>query len=361
MSRQETATVEIPPLFCPIPAADIPDTSKISSNVLEWMGRFGFCDTDVERTSVAANLTAEWASRIAPNGAIERLQISADWACLGLTMDDAFPDGGAHSHSPELFVPFAVRVLRSADHPESNFDSDPYCAGFQDISRRIRENASATVVRRWADGVAEWFFGTAVGLSQRVRGVMPSLEDYFNVGARDRGTRASLAVIELAEGTSLPNSDMENPRMRALTQIASTLVTIGNDVYSYHREVQEGSLESNIVGVLMHWDNLRAPEAMAKAAAIHDRLMCLYMALYDQTKMNAGPEVRLYLDQLSNFIRGNLDYSAVTPRYKVLPTDVSGRATADWADSPSDGRLTPLPLPAVAWWWDELNRLYRSE
>ncbi|MFH9421854.1 terpene synthase family protein [Streptomyces sp. NPDC017529] len=353
------SAVEIPPLFCPIPAAPHHETAAIERRVVDWMAQFGFCDDDFHHAQVIANRTAEWACRIAPGGTADPLQIGADWSCLGLLLDDVYLDGGLYSRHPERFLPMAVRVIHGADHPETTDDetADPYTAAFGEVSHRYRSYASGTVVRRWIDGVAEWFLAASVGLAQRASGTVPSLAEYLVIGPRDRGTKASIAVIEMAEGTSLPNEAAETPRIRALTQIASALVTFANDVYSYHREVKEQSLESNLVGVLEH--ELRVPpqEAMARAAALHDRLMCLYVTLRDRTAYRAAPETRCYLGQLDHFIRGNLDYSAVTPRYRTDPSAVPDPAPAFgvWADSPCDGSLEPLPLRPVAWWWDQLS------
>ncbi|MFI9232668.1 terpene synthase family protein [Streptomyces rimosus] len=353
------ATVVIPQLYCPIPAAPHHETAGIERRVVEWMARFGFCDNDFHHAQVLANRTAEWACRIAPDGSSRLLQIGADWSCLGLLLDDVYLDGGLFSRHPERFLPMAVQVIHGADHPETTDGgkADPYTVAFGEVSYRYRRHATGTVVRRWVDGVAEWFLAACVGMGQRASGTVPSLEEYFVIGPRDRGTKASIAVIEMAEGTSLPSEEAETPRIRALTQVASALVTFANDVYSYHREVKEQSLESNLVGILEH--ELRVPpqEAMTRAAALHDRLMCLYLALRERIARRATPEVRCYLGQLDHFIRGNLDYSAVSPRYRDDPGAAPDPAPAFgvWADSPSDGSLEPLPLRTVAWWWDQLS------
>lgn len=285
------ATVVIPQLYCPIPAAPHHETAGIERRVVEWMARFGFCDNDFHHAQVLANRTAEWACRIAPDGSSRLLQIGADWSCLGLLLDDVYLDGGLFSRHPERFLPMAVQVIHGADHPETTDGgkADPYTVAFGEVSYRYRRHATGTVVRRWVDGVAEWFLAACVGMGQRASGTVPSLEEYFVIGPRDRGTKASIAVIEMAEGTSLPSEESETPRIRALTQVASALVTFANDVYSYHREVKEQSLESNLVGILEH--ELRVPpqEAMTRAAALHDRLMCLYLALRERIARRATP------------------------------------------------------------------------
>lgn len=74
------------------------------------------------------------------------------------------------------------------------------------------------------------------------------------------------SLIELAEGTCLPDAERESPAVRAVTQAANMLVTIGNDLFSLHRETEHDVLESNVVSGLQH-ERDRTTEQTPETAA----------------------------------------------------------------------------------------------
>lgn len=44
------------------------------------------------------------------------------------------------------------------------------------------------------------------------------LDDYLNLGHMDRAVRYCVVVIQIAEGTVLPNVELESPLVRAVTE-----------------------------------------------------------------------------------------------------------------------------------------------
>ncbi|MGW7383103.1 terpene synthase family protein [Streptomyces sp. NPDC054794] len=169
----------------------------------------------------------------------------------------------------------------TADHPEGP-GGDPFSIGFRDLSTRARASAPARVVRRWVEGHMEWFFAVACLTAYRTSGTMPSLSDYVNLGPRDRAMNLTGSLIELAEGTCLPDAEREPPAVRAVTQVANMLVTIGNDLFSLHRETEHDVLESNFVSVLQHERDCTTEQAVRDVVALHDRLMCRYLTLREE-------------------------------------------------------------------------------
>ncbi|MCS7483773.1 hypothetical protein ACFFQW_46415 [Umezawaea endophytica] len=352
MTAVRTAAPEVPPLYCPLPSAVHPLAADIGRRSIAWLDELGVLEQEGLRENLIRTRAAEWACRIAPFGNEERLQIVSDWTHLGFAIDDCRFDAGALVGQPEVLIPLMMRLMPNLDHPEVAAD-DPFSAGFRDLSARARAAAPAAVVRRWVEGNMEWFFAVACLTSYRVSGSMPSLADYVNLGPRDRAMRLTGSLIEIAEGTYLPDEDRERPEVRAATQAANMLVTIGNDLYSLSKETEHDVLESNIVGVIAHEDGCDAPEAVRRTVALHDRIMCRYLRLRRGIEARGSEPVRRHLSQLDHLVRGNLEWSAHVPRYRGA--EHGERTSSPWADVPSDAEPTAPPIPGIAWWWDEVE------
>jgi hypothetical protein len=321
---------------------------------LEGLGLFAqpFAHQGLRESLIRAS-ASEWACRVAPCGSRHRLQIISDWTHLGFAIDDCRFDAGELAERPQELIPLMMRLTAALDHPEAPVaDHDPFAAGLRDLSARARAHAPAAVVRRWAVGNMEWFFAVACLTAHRTSGTMPSLADYVNLGPRDRAMNLTGSLIELAEGTYLPDREREAPPVRAATQAANMLVTIGNDLFSLDRETDYDVLESNIVGVVQHQDHLTRHEAVHTVVALHDRIMCRYLALCKGIRPTASEPVLRHLDQMDHLIRGNLDWSRHVARYHDADNP---NQPSPYAAMPADSHPSPPKIPGIAWWWDDLG------
>ncbi len=314
------------------------------------MEGLGFFTQEGLRESLVRTNAAEWACRIAPRGDRHRLQIVSDWTHLGFAIDDCRFDAGDMARQPQVLIPLMMRLMAQLDHPEGPVPDDPFAIGLRDLSARARACAPAAVVRRWVEGNMEWFFAVACLTAYRTAGTMPSLADYINLGPRDRAMKLTGSLIELAEGTYLSDAERESVPVRTVTQAANMLVTIANDLFSLNRETDQEVLESNIVGVVQHERSCTREKALHQVVALHDRIMCRYLALCERIRPTASAAVRRHLNQLDHLIRGNVEWSARVSRYQ----EVGSRPLSSLlAVTPADDQSTAPALPGIAWWWED--------
>jgi Terpene synthase family 2, C-terminal metal binding len=351
MTAAQPPAPPVPPLYCPLPSAIHPDAAAIAQSSMDWLAALGLFEREGLRDRMVRTHAAEWASRIAPFGERRRLQIVSDWTHLGFAIDDCRFDAGPLVDQPADLIPSMMGLMPHLDHPEAPTGDDLFARGLRDLSVRARACAPAAVVRNWVEGNMEWFFAVACLTSYRAAGTMPSLAAYVDLGPRDRAMKLTGSLIELAEGTFLPHDERESPPVRAVTQAANLLVTIGNDLFSFAKEAEHGVLESNIVGVIGHEDGCEPEQAVRKAVALHDQIMCRYLTLRRRIGSTAGEELLCHLSQLDHLIRGNLEWSLRVPRYRH-PAG-SRPPGPPFARTPSDTTATAPPIPAIAWWWDE--------
>ncbi|MEV4558489.1 hypothetical protein AB0K51_16075 [Kitasatospora sp. NPDC049285] len=343
----------IPPLFCPIPSALHPDHESVGKSTELWLETMGFSTDPEQRRRLLAIGAHEFVCRIARDAeGTTGLELVSQWLCSMLTLDDEW-DTGELNRDPSRVLTIAATLLAVINSPNSHLhQTDRYGESVRDVFRRAREWAPAPTVRRWADSQLESFMGAATVVAFRAEGKTMSLAEYLTVGPLDRGSRSCIDIIEVCERTCLPQSQLDSPRVHALTQAAKFLVLIAADLYSYRREDSQGALQSNMVDAVQRHLACDRERALHETAALHDRTMCLFLRLADRTSRRAGPELRRYVRQLSNLVSGNLEWGFTSARY--APRQPGTIPVAERADRPADGRLTPPPYPEISWWWDQL-------
>ncbi|MFJ1757128.1 hypothetical protein [Kitasatospora sp. NPDC088134] len=313
----------------------------------------GFSSDAERRRRLLAIGAHEFVCRIAKDAeGTAGLELVSQWLCSMLTLDDEW-DTGRLSRNPSRVLTIAATLLAVINSANSHpHESDLYVASVRDVFHRAREWAPALAVKRWADSQLESFMGAATVVAYRTEGRTMTLAEYLTIGPLDRGSRSCIDVIEVCERTAIPQSQLDSPRVHALTQAAKFLVLVSADLYSYRREDSHGALESNIVDALQRHLGCGREQALLEAAALHDRTMCLFLRLSDRTARRGGAELRRYIQQLSNLVSGNLEWGFTSARYgERVP---GSRPAAPRAERPADGRLTPPPYPEIAWWWDQL-------
>lgn len=357
--------VNIPPPYCPIPAAVHPRVDEIGRRTIDWMATFDTYTDETRKYRSIGNRASEWAGRLAPDSTDDGLQIFSDWVCFGFAFDDLYCDMGPTSTRPHEFIGVVLRMLHRLDNPEVPvLDDNPCAEALRDLSRRVRARSPAPLVRRWADGHRGWLLGSTAGVAGRAASSMHD-DIPLNLVLRswDGAMRICHSLIEIAEGTDLPDHRREDPRIRAVTEATFVLVMLVNDLFSYRSDMNYDAAGTNTVELHTR-QGLTREQALEQTVRLHDRIMVLFLALNDRIGAGGDEQLRRYLGQLRHFVRGNLDWSRTVPRYNHYQAQQFGHISTDGsipvgneaegADRPSDGALTAPPIPTIAWWWDQL-------
>lgn len=336
-----------------------PAVDDIERRCLAWLDRFDFCDNDVERAWLRATNSAEFLARLSPTGTVAGIAATAAWVYWGFAFDDRRCDSGAMSTSLDEFVPMALRTQRALeDLGGTTVSDDPFTTALVDIGRTLRQLAPPTQVRRFVDGHRAWLTGVIWQIANRAGGRMPTLNDFAAQRLNSSGGPPTIALLELAGGLRVPTREFESPAVRALTEMTALIAGWDNDLVSYQREQRHAHTDQNLVSVVAHGGS--TDRAMVAAVGARDRVMRRFLELRAETVPRVATDTRCYLDNLGNTIRGNIDWALRVPRYTSLSDPgelpVAGAPLRPgWVERPSDTDIAPLPLPAVAWWWDDLT------
>jgi hypothetical protein len=180
----------------------------------------------------------------------------------------------------------------------------------------------------------------------RHTGGMPTLDEYAVARIRNGSMEVCAMTLDIAEGYEVPATEIDRPAVRALTEMACSLVGWDNDIASYYKEHQRSGDRINLVDVIADEAGIEPAEALPRAIALRDAVLARYLGLSGEIEDVVGASTRRYVGGLSAWIRGNLDWSANTARYRrpdrptVAVTDTREPVVGDF----------PQP-PGIAWWW----------
>ncbi|MFT7838869.1 hypothetical protein Q5530_22240 [Saccharothrix sp. BKS2] len=342
------ASISLRPFYCPVPAAVHPRAAEAERDALAWVDRIGLAADGEARERLLRTNSADFYARLAPRADYDGLRLAVRWVYWGFLFDDRRCDGGRFSDDPVAFPPMAARVQRAVDAPWSGAVDDRYARAVQDIVRDVYELRTPTQARRFTDAHRAWLFATTWQVANRARGHVPTLDDYAAMRLQTCGGAPTIALLEIANGPEVPGAEMDSPAVRALTEMAITVAAWDNDFHSYDKEAGEHHTDQNLVNVLAHHCRLPPDRAVAEAVRLRDRVLTRFLRLREVVAARpASVALRTYLDCLGHAIRGNNDWAFGVPRYR-------GLMAPGWADEPADDNPDPLPLPTIAWWWDDL-------
>ncbi|MFG2287647.1 hypothetical protein ACGFOU_16510 [Streptomyces sp. NPDC048595] len=350
----------LPPFFCPFNAWLHAEAKEIERRALTWIDDFGIYPDATERAWGLATHSADFSCRIIPFGDMEHVLTFTLWNYWANAIDD-WQDAGHATTSTADITDHGARLARALETPGSALlPPGPLTTALDDLVTRTHDLLTPFQLRRFTEGARDWLIGAGWRTANAEHGRMPSLNDYAGLGALANGTRFSLTWSDAANGTRLAPDTLYAAPVQALTDAAGFIVSADNDLFSYNKDDDQEPWEQNLINVLAHERGRTPREALAEAVALRDRVMTLFVRLRAQLTRDADGPLRRYLDALEHYIAGSIAWQDGAPRYasprnrNELPVEGASFG-AVWSDTPSVPSTEPPPLPALAWWWRQLE------
>jgi len=349
---------DIPPFYCPVPDAAYDKAEEADAGALAWMFQQGFRkEGDWLAKIKAGSFTAQCMPFVLDRYA-EVITYVMYWGGAWDDDLDVFPK----TNKPGPLAAHIVRLKNVLASPEAEVRPDePYVASFRDFWRCIGELASPNQLECLRQGFCTYFDAVIWKCANEESDTLPSLGEYLVMRGNDVGGPWMTALTPIGGGYEVAANERQDPRVRAATQAVSLVVGLDNDLISAHREKLQGVFPQNIIDILIRDNEYSLAEAVQEAQRIRDRVMCLYLQLRDGVTRTASPGLRRYIHEIAYWVRGHIVWSDYTTRYNSPIDPLSGDEKsfgghgAAWADEPADGSLTPLAIPEIAWWWDQLD------
>ncbi|MFC0110551.1 terpene synthase family protein [Kibdelosporangium aridum] len=335
-------------LWCPMPPGIHPDWRQWERDTVAWMESFDLDGEQREQGRLHSIIAGELAGRtiltsVDPPGA----QFSTDSLMWLFAFDDAYCDEGRYSHSPSTMAMLVAEMIRIAETGRTTSRS-PLARALADLRQRLDTLTTPAPTARWVQAMKGYLGYQVWEAAYRSTNTMPTIDQYAVARIRNGSMEVCAMTLDIAEGYEVPADEIDRPDVRALMEMACSLVGWDNDIASYYKEHKRSGDKLNLVDVIAHERGVSPGEALPEAVAFRDAVLDLFLRLRDQVV--AGPETMRYISGLSAWIRGNLDWSVNTARYRR-----PDRPTIAVTDDP-DHVVGPFtPPPGIAWWWDQLR------
>ena len=140
--------------------------------------------------------------------------------------------------------------------------------------------------------------------------------------------------------------------------MACVLVSWDTGFVSFEKEHSRAPDGHNLIDVVQHAYGGDLDEALARALALRDRIMALFLRLREALLARGEPLLNRYVATLERLVRGGVDWTLGSARYRpqadeVRPAVVVHAAGAadrldDW---PGQSAAAAPGIASVDWWW----------
>jgi hypothetical protein len=339
--------------FCPLTCGTRPDAEELGRQAVVWADRFGLVGPDQKRRLERIDIGL-LTSMVMPEGRAVPTQLAADFTAWLFAFDDCYADEQKGEQTTELAA-LLSRLARVLEAPAYEPAAEvviglPYVVALHDLCVRLAGVASSSQVVRWREAMRAYFMATLWEANNRAHDVVPDLDSYAVLRVHSGAMPPSILLLDVADGYEVPNETMMRPDVQALMDMTCILVGWDNDLISHHKESARVGDKQNVLDVIIQQDQCTADQALSRAMAIRDRMMCRYLRLRDQILLNSSSELARYVNSLGYWVRGNIQWGQQSSRYASID-GLSAAHSAEWAAEPIDDSPNPVSIPAIAWWW----------
>lgn len=347
---------QLPSFYCPLDSAIHAEAAKLERDAIAWADTIGLYTNDVERAWGIATHSADFSCRVIPHGRSDILLLFIKWNLWAFSIDDCHDTGGRPSAHTAHLVDLNARLVRTLETPGcGHLHLGQQTAALNDLVAQTRSLMTPFQLRRFAEGVRDWLFGTTWQVGNTERGVMPNINDYLGMRPSVNGTRFSVTFCEIANGIELHTDVLYSAPVQALIDMAGFIVSCDNDLFSYAKEEEPDGMSQNIVNIVARRDSCAPKDAVMEALAIRDHTMTLFLKLRERLSKTGVPDLSRYLESLSHYISGSIRWMSHAPRYasprnrNEIP--IPGACfQLSWSERPVVTGSDLLAIPVIAFW-----------
>lgn len=356
--------IRIDPIWCPLELNVKPDGEahqKASENFFERHG-FDLCAMRSAKAMATGSLACMWA----PHGDDDGVQLLSDWLMWALQFDDAYCDSGDLSTDPLRFSYLASAVMNRTSCPREVSTKDDRQRGFeltlQDIFSRFEQRTDCSHVLYLSAAHFQWMMGVVCGITDRTSSYFRSLDEHLVVRPMDGAGRVSVELTRLAARRKFAHQWRYDRTIWAIIHLTEILLTVSTDIASYAWEHHQKHLESNIVAILAKERGCSIPVAVDLSRHFVEELIQLFVDLKAELISRGDPEIAELTEDMSNIVRGVLEWQRLLPRYILSPQKITAAGDDGFDIQPiheiSRDRnfTTPFPRPkSIQWLWESLG------
>ncbi len=321
----------IPVLSIPFKSAMNPEWEAANQAGYEWAIKMGLLHSEEAQSRFKLAVFGNLTGRAYPYASYEALTLANQYS-IWLFMHDDHCDEAQIGEQPDRLKAYHRHIIDVIKHGDPMAEDSPLIRSLYILLRIARKLGGKDLMERLWRHTLEYFEGCHWEATNRQAKRTPGVEEYILGRDKSSAVFICLDLGELAYETyTLPAYIRNSDEFWRASVICNRVVSWANDIFSFQKEYQQGDLH-NLVMIIKEEHNLTVKEAMDEVAQmVHDKLALykdvetrlLAMAPNQRTRNR----VQQYCRLLRDWMRGNLDWSYETARYK------QERATAQAASS----------------------------
>lgn len=320
----------------PLPEISSPFPHRINSHVEQmrehlaaWTSRIGLVRHEAARQRFERADFGWFAAMVYPTASPSHAHLMADWFAWLFLVDDQLDDGHT-GHDPK-------HVGEAVDQMRAVLDSPDFGASLTS-SRNLPVAVSALAdlwTRTAPDTTGDWrrrftrhldhclAAATTWEAANRAGGIVPDEDTYVPQRRHTGAIYVCMDFIDIVARLHVPQALYDSAAFTGALNAACDVVCWTNDVYSHDKERSLGEVH-NLVHIVAHHHGLDRQQAMRRVGnAIAAKTRCFEAR--ERELLLAYPQhtetLRLYLDGMRTWMRGNLDWSQATKRYRPADRD----------------------------------------
>ncbi|MEV4416852.1 terpene synthase [Catellatospora sp. NPDC049609] len=313
----------IPPIDCPIAPRVSPHIADAEAELAGWARKCGLISDDDGRSWLAAEAYAGHAGRIFPDAQPADLALLAMIFAWFYLIDDAC-DGTARPEPGRTrrYVTELLSLLHGSRHPTEVF-TGPARTMLVEIWGALRAEMPAAWQERFTDATARYLGGVLDEAENKEAGHRPGVAEYIELRRAASAAEISHLLTEFATHTRMPDAIYHHPALRAVRLAGNDLLSWFNDLHSLDKDIATSG-GHNLVLAIAHERDLPVEAAVGEAVGMWQERMDGFAALRDRvpsfgTQFDGA--VRRHVDGVARSVRGTLDWTLVSGRYRADPPE----------------------------------------
>ncbi|MFD0200298.1 MULTISPECIES: terpene synthase family protein [Saccharothrix] len=290
----------------------------------EWVVSTGIVRKPASMARFANADFAGFAAATYPDTDVAGVLLMADWFAWLFLVDDELDDGITGTRPDHIGAVLAdiATTLRAPDDitaiPVGNTGA---VRALGDLWARTAPRATSGWRRRFGAHVGECFTAAAWEAGNRVHEVVPDEAVYVERRRHTGAIYVCMDLIEPMRDTELADDVLAHPVFQDALDAACDVVCWTNDVFSLEKERRLGEWH-NLVAVVGHARGLSDQDALPVACDMIGARTAEYVEHEAALLAEFDTEpVRRYVEGMRTWIRGNLDWSRATHRYREGASD----------------------------------------
>ncbi|WP_040810438.1 terpene synthase family protein [Nocardia concava] len=319
----------IPPLGHPILALPVrvsPHGERLEQLILDWADSYGLLETDRQRRRLAGTRLGELIARTYPFVREDRLEPLAGWFTWAFVIDDWYDGPGSgilDGHDRRVRQVLDALPLdgrnRVENHPGALFRQ------LAQVWMRMAEPQSVQWRLRFVDCMAAFMESFAYEAVNRRAEATPGVVSYAQLRRQSGGITPCLNLLEYAAGLEVPGLIRRSDPFQRMFNCAADVVVWVNDVVSLRKELAIGEVTNGVLALAAELCCGLQEAVTAAYRRVADAIDEFHRAEAELTRLCADwrglserdqEAVRLFVDGMKYWMRGNLDWSMHSERYR---------------------------------------------